>query len=198
MATLFEKRAEIVRTAAMGDAQARALSSSIRRLIVKILYRKSMTISEIAAAAAPEGIDRVQMTIRHHVEILRQAGIIEVVKIVPVRGTVEKYYTATTRLLVYSAQEDFDEVYSRDIRATARKLDKVVDQLARKTARRAPGDGADPEYEQFLLAEIINRAMTLVLEARNAVGTAAGAPASKPATRPPHRRGGKARTGAPL
>lgn len=192
MATLFEKQAGIVRTAAMGDAQARALSSSVRRLIVKVLYKKTMTISEIAAAAAPENA-KARTSIRHHVEILRRAGVIEVVKIVPVRGTIEKHYTATTRVLEYSAPEDFDKVYSRDIRLAARRLETVVGQLARKAARRAPEDGADPEYEQFLLAEIINRAMTRVLEARGDGEPPAAAKEPKPARRVAH-----AKAGAPL
>ena len=175
MEPLFEKQAGIVRTAAMSGAQAQALSGGIRRLIVKKIYRKTMTISEIGAAvAAAEDGDKAGASIRHHVEMLRKAGAVEVVRIVQVRGTVERHYTATTRLLGHGAPDDFDEAYASEIKATARGLDKIVAKLAPRVADGSHGDGADRDYEQFAIAEIINRAMTQVLVARGGGGGGGG------------------------
>ena len=198
MATFFEKQAKIARTAAMSDAQAWALSNGIRRIITRILYRKTMTISEIAAAVGPEGIDKARTSIRHHVNILRDAGVVEVVKIVPVRGTVEKHYTATTRVLGYDVPDGFDEAHSADIRAAARRVEKIVARLPR-AADGDQSDGAGPDYDHFVLAEIVNRAMTQVLEARNNNnngGGGKGAPPAKPASKPSRRGGGGGAGGA--
>ena len=163
---LFERQVGIVRTAAVSRDVAWALSDDIRRRIVRLLYKRPMTTAEIGEAVAQDGIEKARTTIRHHMVILEKAGIIDVCRIVPVRGMVEKYYTATTRLIGRDAEEGFDEAHSSEISAAARRMGKILAQLAPKAADRGTGDGADPEYEEFVLAEIVNRAMTRVLEAR--------------------------------
>lgn len=165
---LFEKRVGIGRTAAVSRDVAWAMSDDVRRRIVQLLYKRSMTTAEIAEAVAQDGIEKARTTIRHHMSILEKAGIIDVCRIVQVRGMMEKHYTASTRMIGRDAEEGFDEAYSSEISAAARRMGKIIAQLAPRAARRSQEDGADPEYEEFVLTEIVNRAMTRVFEARGA------------------------------
>ena len=167
MAALYEKDVGICRTAAVSRDVAWALSDEIRRSAVRHLCKRPMTTAEIGEAVAQDGFDKARTTIRHHMEILRKAGIIEVCKIVQVRGMVEKHYTANTRLLGHGAQEDFDEAYAREIDLAARRMGQILARLAPRAARRSGGGGgADPDHEESVLFEIVNRAMTRALEAR--------------------------------
>ena len=171
---LSERDVGIGRTAAVSRDVAWALSDDIRRRIVGLLYKRPMTTAEIGKAIAQDGIDKARTTIRHHMVILENAGIIGVCRIVQVRGMMEKHYTASTRMIGHDAGEGFDEEYSAEIDAAARRMGKVIAQLAPRVAKRSRGGGADPEYEEFVLTEIVNRAMTRVLEARGAAGAARG------------------------
>ena len=167
MAALYEKDVGIGRTAAVSRDVAWALSDGIRRSAVRHLYKKSMTTAEIAEAVAQDGFDKAKTTIRHHMEILRKAGIVEVCRIVQVRGMVEKHYTANTRLLGHDAQDGFDEAYAREIDSAARRMGQILARLSPRAARgSSEGGGADPDREESVLFEIVNRAMTRALEAR--------------------------------
>lgn len=166
MAALYEKDVGVGRTAAVSRDVAWALSDEIRRSAVRHLYKRSMTTAEIAEALAQDGFDKAKTTIRHHMEILRKAGIVEVCRIVQVRGMVEKHYTANTRLIGHDAQDGFDEAYAREIDSAARRMGQILARLSPRAARRSGGGGgADPDREESVLFEIVNRAMTRVLDA---------------------------------
>ena len=175
MSILLEKQVAISRTVSMSGQEARALADKTRRLIAKILYRQTMCTAEISDALADKGMGKAVPTVRHHMDVLREAGVIEVVKIVTVRGTVEKYYTAAIKLLDYKAPEDLDGAHSAEIEMAARKMARALNQLAPRIANKIPGDMAEPEYEQFILAEVINRALTRVFEDSGADGGEPGA-----------------------
>lgn len=178
MEPLYEARVEIRRTVPTSGAQAWALADKVRRLIVRLIYRKAMTTAEIVDALSEEGIVKSYGTIRHHMSILLNAGVIGITEVVAVRGTVEKRYEAATKVLEYDAPEDFDKAYAADISAAARRLGQAVGKLAPKVANRIPDAEADPGHEQFVIAEILNRATTRVLEARYGGGRR---PAARPA-----------------
>ena len=190
MAAVFEKQVDITHTVAASDAQAWALADRFRRRIVRLLYKRPMCTAEVVDAVADEGIEKARTTVRYHMEILREAGIIEVSKIVGVRGTMEKYYTTPVKLLRYDAPDDFAEAHSSDIDAAARKIGQMLGRLAPRAAGRIPAGDQSPEYEQFVLAEILNRAMTRALEARYGEAELAALPPVPP-------RSAKAKQGSP-
>ena len=89
----------------------------------------------------------------------------EIVKIEESRGAITKYYSTATKLLGYQAPEDFDSKYSKIIDSTSVKIEKILKGLVPKTTKEKKGKNTDPEhYSQYLVMEIMNRAMTNVLE----------------------------------
>ena len=98
-------------------------------------------------------------------EILKNSGLVEIVKIEESRGAITKYYSTSTKLLGYQAPEDFESKYSKIIDSTSVKIEKILKGLVPKTVKVKKGKNTDPEhYSQYLVMEIMNRAMTNILE----------------------------------
>jgi DNA-binding transcriptional ArsR family regulator len=108
------------------------------------------------------GFKKALTTIRHHLEILKESGLIEIVKIEESRGAITKFYSTSTKLLGFETPDDFDSKYSKLIDNTSTKIEKILKGLTPKTAK-SKGKKSE-EYSQYLVMEIMNRAMTNVLE----------------------------------
>ena len=103
--------------------------------------------------------------VRHHLEILKGSGLIEIVRIEESRGAITKYYSTSTKLLDFHTPEDFDSKYSKIIDNTSNKIEKILKSLKPKTTQSKGKKSV--EYSQYLVMEIMNRAMTNVLENSN-------------------------------
>ena len=66
-------------------------------------------------------------TTRHHIEILKDAELIEVVKIEEKRGAMVKYYGTSTKLLDYETPKDFEKKYSAVIKSTSKHIEQLLD-----------------------------------------------------------------------
>ena len=162
MSTLLEKEIRVSRIVATSTGHARAIEDPARAKIIEILYRRAMSADQITTALKKAKHKKALTTVRHHLEILKEAGLIEIVRIEESRGAITKYYGTSTKLLDFEAPPDFDAKYSKVIRNTSAKIEKVLEGLAPKAAK---GRGKkSPEYSQYLVVEIMNRAMTNVLE----------------------------------
>ena len=91
--------------------------------------------------------------------------MIEIVRIEEMRGAITKYYGTSTRLLGYNAPEDFDTKYSSAINTASKKLEDILKTLAPKATPKSKKLKADPAYRQYVMMEIMNRAMTKAMEA---------------------------------
>ena len=76
-----------------------ALNDPVRIKILEILSHKQMTTEEIAKILRRSGHKKATTTIRHHLDILKSAGLIEVSKMVEARGMPE---SITCRPCVHS------------------------------------------------------------------------------------------------
>ena len=121
MSTLLEKQIAVSRIVTTSTEQARAIEDPARAKIVGILYKKSLSAEQISNQLKKSGFKKALTTIRHHLDILKEAGLIEIVKIEETRGAITKYYGTSTKLLGYNAPEDFDSKYSSAIKMTAQK-----------------------------------------------------------------------------
>ena len=70
------------------------------------------------------GFKKALTTIRHHLEILKESGLIEIVKIEESRGAITKFYSTSTKLLDFQTPDDFDSKYSKIIDNTSTKIEK--------------------------------------------------------------------------
>ena len=162
MSTLLEKPIKVNRIVATSTEHSRAIEDPARAKIVEILYRQSLSAEQIANALKKTGYKKALTTVRHHLEILKDSGLIEIVKIEESRGAITKFYSTSTKLLDFETPEDFDSKYSKLIDNTSTKIEKILKGLTPKTSKVKGKKSA--EYSQYLVMEIMNRAMTNVFE----------------------------------
>jgi hypothetical protein len=96
------------------------------------------------------------------VEILKNSSLIEIVKIEESRGAMTKYYGTSAKLLDFTLPPDFDKNYSKIIAKTSLKLGKVVNSILKNFSKTRKVHQIN--YNNYITAEIINRAMTNLLE----------------------------------
>ena len=162
MSILMEKEITIDRIILTNYEMFKALDDPIRGKIVQLLHKKQLNVEQISRRLKKFGYKKAVTTIRHHVEILKYSGLIEIVKIEESRGAVTKYYGSSTKLLDFTLPLDFDKNYSKIITKTLPKLRKLVNSISKifpKTRK-----VHQISYNNYITMEIINRTMINLLE----------------------------------
>ena len=165
MSTLLEKEIKVNRIVTTSIGHARAIDDPARAKIVEILYHRSLSADQISVSLKKHGFKKALTTVRHHLEILKNSGLIEIARIEESRGAITKFYSTSTKLLDFQTPENFDSTYSKIIDNTSTKIEKILKSLGPKTTKSKGKKSA--EYSQYLVMEIMNRAMTNVLEKSN-------------------------------
>ena len=165
MSTILEKPISVNRTLATSLEHAKAIEDPARAKILQLLYRKHLNAEQITAQLKKSGFKKALTTTRHHLEILKEAELIEVVKIEEKRGAMIKYYGTSTKLLDYETPKDFEKKYSTVIKSTSKQIEQLLDVLSKKTGKAKTQ--TKQEYSQYLMMEIVNRAVTTVFEKRH-------------------------------
>ena len=158
----MEKEITINRIMSVNYDVFKALDDPIRGKIVQLLHKKQLNVGQICRRLKKFGYKKAVTTIRHHVEILKDSDLIEIVKIEESRGAVTKYYGTSAKLLDFILPPDFDKYYSKLISKTSLKLAKVVDQILKNFPKTRKVHQIN--YNNYITMEIINRAMTNLLE----------------------------------
>ena len=165
MSTLLEKPLKVNRIVTTSTTHAHAIEDPARAKIMELLYRQSLSAHQISTALKKTGYKKALTTVRHHLEILKNSGLVEIVRIEESRGAITKFYSTSTKLLGYQAPEDFDSKYSKVIDNTSMKIEKILKGLIPKTTKSKKSKAKEPlDYSQYLVMEIMNRAMTNVFE----------------------------------
>jgi DNA-binding transcriptional ArsR family regulator len=81
------------RIALTEPAQVKAISHSLRTTILHLLHERAATVTELA-----EALERPKSTVAHHVKVLTEAGLLQVVRTRRVRAIEERLYGRTARL----------------------------------------------------------------------------------------------------
>jgi len=139
----------------------RALDDPIRGKIVQLLHKKQLNVEQISRRLKKFGYKKAVTTIRHHIEILKNSGLIEISKIEEARGGITKYYASSTKLLDFTLPVDFDKKYSKLISKTSLKLGKIVGPISKNFSKTRKIQQIN--YNNFIIMEIVNRAMTDLL-----------------------------------
>ena len=80
MSTLMEKPIRVNRIVTTTGQEARAIEEPTRTKILKILYKNQLTADQILGEMKKTGYYKALTKIRHHLDILKISGLIEVVK----------------------------------------------------------------------------------------------------------------------
>tara|TARA_B100002049_G_scaffold7461_1_gene5280 strand:- start:87 stop:590 length:504 start_codon:yes stop_codon:yes gene_type:complete len=166
MSTLLEKEIKVNRIVTTNIGHARAIDDPARAKIIEILYHQTLSADQISISLKKYGFKKALTTVRHHLEILKNSGLIEIARIEESRGAITKFYSTSTKLLDFQTPDNFDATYSKIIDNTAAKIEKILKGLGPKTNKSK--NKKSVEYSQYLVMEIMNRAMTNVLEKSNA------------------------------
>ena len=160
MAVLLKKNISVNRIITIGIEHAKAVDDPLRVKILQILYNKQLDAYRITQHLKKFGHKKALTTIRHHLDILKTAGLIEIVKIEESRGAIIKYYGTSAKFLEFDLPGDFNSRYASIIKSTSLKLEKLCSTISKKI----PKKQNDPDFHDYLVMEIISRATTAVLE----------------------------------
>jgi DNA-binding transcriptional ArsR family regulator len=90
-------------------AQVLANSHPVRISILNLLHERAATVGELAGA-----LRRPKSTVAHHVKVLREAGLVKVVRTRRVRAIEERFYGRTARMFYLAKQSSTGEPLPRD------------------------------------------------------------------------------------
>jgi DNA-binding transcriptional ArsR family regulator len=90
------------RIALTEPAQVKAIGHPLRNTILGLLHERAASVSELAVA-----VERPKSTVAHHVKVLGEAGLVQVVRTRRVRAIEERFYGRTARVF-YVALERAD------------------------------------------------------------------------------------------
>src|SRR5947209_17038055 len=98
------------RMALTGPSQVKAISHPLRTTILSLLHERAATVTELAVA-----VERPKSTVAHHVKVLGEAGLVQVVRTRRVRAIEERYYGRTARMFYVAVERSAnDEELPRD------------------------------------------------------------------------------------
>ena len=90
MSTLLQKELKVNRILMTNIEQAKALDDVARIKILQSLYHNELSAEQIADELHKAGYKKATTTIRHHLDVLKNAGLVEIVKMEEARGAVIK------------------------------------------------------------------------------------------------------------
>src|ERR687885_178786 len=83
--------------------QVKAISHPLRTTILGLLHERAATVSELAVA-----LERPKSTVAHHVKVLNEAGLVQVVRTRRVRAIEERFYGRTARMFYVAVERSVD------------------------------------------------------------------------------------------
>jgi DNA-binding transcriptional ArsR family regulator len=149
--------------------KAKALEQDVRAKILDMLADNEMTIGEIHEELERRGEEKAETTVRHHVTVLKDAGMVEIARLEEAGGGTRKYYKSNTRVFSYDLPKDAE---TRLAEANAQLRDDLTPVIA--TLVEEHGDDIEAlaremkpceycetqHYEEFILRELLNRTLT--------------------------------------
>lgn len=154
--------------------KASALENQVRAKILDILVGEAMTIEGIHAELQRRGEEKAETTVRHHVNVLEDAGMVELARLEEAGGATRKYYRSNTRVFSYELPDDADEILSEALDTTRGELYGLLealgsehgDEIASVAEEMAPCEYcATQHYEEFVVRELLERALADLGEA---------------------------------
>ncbi|MCH8909074.1 MAG: winged helix-turn-helix transcriptional regulator [Candidatus Heimdallarchaeota archaeon] len=142
----------------------KVLSDVTRLAILQLLTEKPLSIGDLEAELKIQGIVKSTNTIRHHVDVLKKSGFVNLTGLKESRGGVLKYYQSNSQILDHSlTEEKMNEV--QDISTKLKpKFDKLFseiltdrnDEINEIATSLMPCDKCDSShFRDYILTQII-------------------------------------------
>lgn len=171
MSTLLQKELKVNRMLITNIEQAKALNDVARIKILQSLYHNELSAEQIVSELHKTGYKKATTTIRHHLDVLKNVGLVEIVRMEEARGAVIKYYGTSVKLLGCNIPPNFDSDYLNTITDTSKKLEKIIKNILQKNLSKMKKKNSEIHdesyYDQYVLMEIVNRAVTNIFENNN-------------------------------
>ena len=117
----------------------RAIADPLRSIIADLVLERAMTVTELAAR-----VGRAKGTVAHHVDVLCDAGLLQVVRTRKVRAMEERFYGRTARTFILPSHDGDDLPFANDARNEWDRARHDIDDIGGFTLRHAriPADRA--------------------------------------------------------
>jgi DNA-binding transcriptional ArsR family regulator len=167
--SLLETEVPIRDVITTNPEKAKALENDVRTKILDMLASREMTIEEIDTELERRGENKAETTVRHHVNVLKDAGMVELSRLEEVSGATQKYYKSNTRVFSYDLPDDAESTLADASSFTRAELATVVEQLIDEHGEAIESVAremkpceycATQHYEEFIVRELMNRALT--------------------------------------
>ncbi|MGH9992136.1 MAG: ArsR/SmtB family transcription factor [Nitrososphaera sp.] len=171
--TLLQREVRTRRITTIGPEAAQALNDPVRLRILETLSHRPMSAEELTRALAGTGYKKATTTVRHHLETLKNAGLVEATKLVEVRGAVMKYYSPTMRAFSFDSPSNLDTKFARLIEETSSRVFKILKGIHQD---KKFAEGLDPKsgspcsicksnhFKEYVALEILNSAVARTTE----------------------------------
>lgn len=169
----MDRDVEIQEVLATTSQKASALEDPVRAELLDMLAHDAMSVAEMVQALAEGGQQKAPTTVRHHLDVLREAGLIALKRLEENRGGVIKYYAATTRLLDFPTPEGFEEQFEEPIETMAGQLEDAVGRLREEhgEALREMATSLKPcpycetaHFEEYVIARVLQAALARTMQ----------------------------------
>lgn len=167
--SLFTADVSVENVITTDPQKAQALENDTRAKILDMLADEEMTIEEIHAELRRRGEEKAETTVRHHVNILKDADMVEIARLEEAGGGTLKYYRSNTRVFSYDLPEDAETTLADAMDTTCAELQMFIEELfaGHGDEIRAIAEEMKPceycatqRYEEYIIRELLNRALT--------------------------------------
>jgi DNA-binding transcriptional ArsR family regulator len=165
---LLESDVPIREVVTTDPEKAKALENDVRAKILDMLATEEMTIEEIHDELHRRGEEKAETTVRHHVNVLKDAGMVEIARLEEAGGGTRKYYKSNTRVFSYDLPEGADKDLAEAQSTASEELTALIETLyadhgteIEAVAREMkPCEYCETQhYEEFIVRELLNRAL---------------------------------------
>ncbi|GAA0272996.1 winged helix-turn-helix domain-containing protein [Halobacterium noricense] len=148
--------------------KAKALENDVRAKILDMLADEELTIEAIHEELERRGEQKAETTVRHHVNVLKDAGMVEIARLEEAGGATRKHYKSNTRIFSYDLPKDSEKTLSRARETATEELATVVetlyeqhgDEIESVAREMKPCEYCETQhYEEFVVRELLDRAL---------------------------------------
>ncbi len=168
MSEIFEKPVKMRQILITDANRAKAIGEPIRATIIQILSKKERSIAEINEELKECGITIAPTTVRHHVDILKNAGLVELTKLKDTRGGVLKYYASNTRIIDHKPPENLEKRLEGAITETSERIIEILKDMLKTYGKEIKEVASNlkpcpyclPEhFLEYTIIEVLNRSI---------------------------------------